>query len=380
MSKFSNSNHQMLSEQILTIPSSSVPQWSSVFTIDIKDKGYIINNLCLNFNISAIRGLTGTVTNYPAFTPASFFFKTIEILIGGRSIEIIYPSSNWLRSQLFHNDIERSYINSSQGNYNSLSARNTLSTKTSDYYCDLESYFSQSLMHLIHNSPDIQLRVTMAKCEDVVSQSTLTGTPSATLNYCNLLINVNQATNQMNTQTQLMLKRGPFEYQYHYTLYQSPSLTSGSSSYTTILSNIVGDIAGLIVIIRPLTGLVDDGQWNSFQQKSSMHLLNSSGSSLMGGAPINDIFLRNVLGKKWSASTYLSESTPEYVYVWSFSSDLVKAIQTGDELGSYPMCGNERLVLNFSSNLSANSQIDIIAFQEASMIVKYNGQVEKVTN
>jgi hypothetical protein len=73
------------------VPSSSSAAFSSFFTIDIKEKNIIMNNICLQFNLSAVTG--SGLTGY--FNPAWYFFQRIEIVQGGTIIDTIYGNSQF---------------------------------------------------------------------------------------------------------------------------------------------------------------------------------------------------------------------------------------------------------------------------------------------
>ncbi len=59
-----------LKHETYIIPSTSAASWGGYFTFDYKEKSTMIHNLRLQIYVSAITGLTGTVTNFPNYNPA----------------------------------------------------------------------------------------------------------------------------------------------------------------------------------------------------------------------------------------------------------------------------------------------------------------------
>jgi hypothetical protein len=88
----------MKHETVIT-PSISQPQFGSYFIIDFKEKGCLIHNIGLEFIVSSITGLTGTLSNYPHYVPALFFYHHIEIVINNNIIDTIYPLNAFVQQQ-----------------------------------------------------------------------------------------------------------------------------------------------------------------------------------------------------------------------------------------------------------------------------------------
>ena len=61
-----------LKHESIIVNAQTLPSFGSNFTIDFRDKGCILHDTVLAFEVSAISGLTGTVAGYPNFTPTSF--------------------------------------------------------------------------------------------------------------------------------------------------------------------------------------------------------------------------------------------------------------------------------------------------------------------
>ena len=109
-----------IKSEFVIIPSTSQPNWGSYLIFDVKERNCIISDLVLNFNISAISGLSGTSTSQPHFSPATFFTSKIEIVVNNVTIDTLYALSNFVNQQFFFEDQDRCYINTMQGAYNSI--------------------------------------------------------------------------------------------------------------------------------------------------------------------------------------------------------------------------------------------------------------------
>ena len=70
---------QNLKHEIFIIPSTNTFAFGSMGIIDIKEKGILLHDIMLQFNVSQISGLTGSVSGYPNFNPAIFWIQRYEI-------------------------------------------------------------------------------------------------------------------------------------------------------------------------------------------------------------------------------------------------------------------------------------------------------------
>jgi hypothetical protein len=364
-----------LTSSVLIIPSTSQPSFGSYFVCDIKETNIILNNITLQFNVSAISGLTGSVTNYPHFVPAWWFFSRIEILMGGNIIDTLYPDQQFVKTQLLYSDNDRCYINTAAGSYMSMAQRNTMATATSNYFVTLHSIFDENSIALLTSSHNVQLRVYMNSLSTIVNQSTLTGTPVATINYCNVIAKVCRLPASLANQQLTIMNNQPFSSMFHDTRYGTFTIQSGVTSTNIVLTPIVGRVAGLIFTVRPTTGLTGNNVYN-FTAISSFALLNASSANIVGGQPIISNLALQVLGNYISKSSYLTETSTgsnpygtvtnngANVYVWSFSSDLLGSLYNGQCLNSYTFVGNEQLQINFTSSLASAVQVDVYAYTE----------------
>jgi hypothetical protein len=205
----------------------------------------------------------------------------------------------------------------------------------------------------------------MDQITNALTSTPATGTPSATINYANLLVKIARPSSEMNHQSMMNLQKyGMLHQMYHSVLHQIYSVNSGVSNANIILSGITGRITMLIFVLRPTSGVNNDGSF-TFTQITNFQLQSSGGTSLCGGQPISDSLYRDVLAKNWSDSTYLLDTSHgSYAYMWVFSSDIKTAVKTGTCLGNYPFTRSEQLQLNFTGSLGSAYQIDIYAYQE----------------
>ena len=241
-----------LKSEVVIIPSTSAPNFGSYFIFDVKERNCIISDLVLNFNVSAIGGLTGSVTNYPNFSPAVFWTTKIELVVNNVTIDTLYPTSNFIAQQFFNEDEDRVLINDAEGSYSSLQQRNTMATTSGqNYYVKLRTFYNECHIPILTDSHNLQIRIYMDQLANIVNQSTLTGTPTATINYANVIVKVlkipsDVATNRLN----LMMKK-PEQNFYHNLRYSPFAIQSGVTQTTIVLTPFVGNIAALFFVVRP---------------------------------------------------------------------------------------------------------------------------------
>ena len=78
-----------------------------------------------------------------------------------------------------------------QGSYNSLPQRATLaSTSGQNYYIKLRTFYNEPHILILSDLHNLQIRCYMDTSANIVSQSTGTGTPAATIIYSNSVLKV----------------------------------------------------------------------------------------------------------------------------------------------------------------------------------------------
>ena len=376
-----------LKSEVVIIPSTSQPNWGSYFIFDVKERNVIISDITLNFNIGSISGLTGSVTSFPHFSPASFFTTKVELVVNNVTIDTLYPVSNFISQQFFNHDEDRVYINNMQGSYNSLAQRNTLATTTSNYYIKLRTFYNECHIPILSDSHNLQVRVYMDQLANLINQSTLTGTGAATLNNANLIVKVLKlpaeiALNRLNA----MIKK-PEQTIYHNLRYSPFAVSSGVSSTTIVLTPFVGNIAALFFVIRNADKLTKNDAYQ-FTAISNFAILDSTSSNCVGGQAIPSALALTYLNQFYSKSSYNTETSlganlagtvvdnKANVYAWSFSSNISEALENGLLLGHRKFLGNEQLQLTFTASLSTSIQVDVFAFCQS--IFEQGGSYVKV--
>ena len=376
-----------LKSEVVLIPATSQPNFGSYFIFDIKERNCIISDLVLNFNVSAIGGLTGSVTNYPNFSPAVFWTTKIELVVNNVTIDTLYPASNFIAQQFFNEDEDRVLINDAEGSYSSLQQRNTMATTSGqNYYVKLRTFYNECHIPILTDSHNLQIRIYMDQLANIVNQSTLTGTPTATINYANVIVKVlkipsDVATNRLN----LMMKK-PEQNFYHNLRYSPFAIQSGVTQTTVVLTPFVGNITALFFVVRPTTGLTQNNIYQ-FTAISNFAILDSTSSNCVGGQPIPSNLALYYLNLFYSKSSYTSENATgsnlagtvinnySNVYAWAFSSNICEALSHGLLLGHRKFLGNEQLQITFTSSLASAVQVDVFAycqsvFEQGSSYVK----------
>ena len=274
-----------------------------------------------------------------------------------------------------------------QGSYNSLPQRNTLATATSNYYVKLRTIYNECHIPILSDAHNLQIRVYMETIANLINQSTLTGTGSATLNSANVIVKVLKlpadiAGNRLNA----MIKR-PEQSIYHNLRYSPFAVSSGVSSTTIVLTPFVGNIAALFFVIRNADKITKNDAYQ-FNAITNFAILDSTSSNCVGGQNIPSFLALNYLNQFYSKSSYSSETSvganlvgtvtdnKANVYGWSFSSNISEALENGILLGHRKFLGNEQLQITFTASLTATVQIDVWAFCQS--IFEQGGSYVKV--
>ena len=363
----------------LIIPSNTVPTFGSYFTININNTGLKVHDLVLQFNINQITGLTGTAAGYPQLSPATFWYTRIEYLVNGVIVDTIYGDETHLLNNICVSTVaERDYNNPTQ--------RNGLSTNNgSNWFVPLKTFFNASHYPILNPSHTVQLKIYMNNLPNICQQSTLTGTPSCTINFCNLIVRGTMLSQTYQTALLNEIQTTPKTYKYYSTLYYTNTYQAGISSLQSTLSSITGSISHLFFVIRPTTGLTLGSQWQ-YLPILNFQLLSAASASLVGGQALNGNY--NLLvqsGKYWFPYSQFFEDSfsttnyiPSLVYCYSFSADPNMAYQTGQYLTTYNFTGNEQLQVQFNVPTSNAIQLDLYAFQESAINQSLTG-IQKLT-
>ena len=365
------SDYAPAKSEIVIVPSTNTPTFGSMFTLDVRELNILVHDLVLQFNLSAI-----TVMTSGNFVPAQFLIDHIDYVQNGVIVDTYQPLDQFLQAQLFQRDEDRALMNIASGHYASTTQRIALATSANSYYLPLFDYFREAKsIALLENCHNLQLRVFMNPLANVTSG---TGTATANINSCNLLMRV---TRLREAEANQLRKEQALNKANHYKMndlrVQSNTIQSGVSSATIVLSAITGPVSHLIFVVRPSASLTGNGAF-AFTAISSYEILNSSGQNIVGGQAISNSQALLVIGNNNSKSSYLSENAlgitnnNANVYVYSFSADCVESADSAVSLGTHQFTGAEQLKVNFTGALGANVQVDVLAYTEALLSLGQN--------
>lgn len=367
------------------IPATSQPSWGGYSIFDLKEKGCSIHEITIKLNISPITGLTGTQANYPNYNPAFFFLQRLEIVINNNIIDTVYPEEQWLRNQLFEYDEKRKYINLLCGDYSNIAQRNALATTQSEYYIPLWSIFKQTHLTLLNSTHEVQLRCYWNTAVNNINVGTLTGIPQSTINSGVLLVKLSrhsQPTLQLRFRD--MPPVSPHHSKFSELRYGTFTVNAGTSSSNIVLTPIVGPVAFLIFIVRNSANLYGSNYWN-FQAVKDWAILDASSTNITGGVQITHKDAVLLLNKDNTLSSYCTENSLSTtnnnnanVYIYAFSGNIPDVIHSGRSLGYHYFQGNEQILINFNSQLSANVQVDVYAYCD-SAVEQSTNYVKKIS-
>lgn len=343
-------------QTIKTIPSLSVPVFGNQFEIDIKEVGYL-ENIDLNFVVSDISGVSnGTFS----FVPSNLWTTRVEVIsIGnGNTILTYYPEQQHIEPNLWaDDDIERFYMNHATGNYADAAERQFLAGKQSLYISNLWGLLRQTLIPIPEARHGIKLRIYMKPLAHIVELGVgASGTPAASIISCSALCLYSAMSNP--TEFSYSLVSRPRDFKILDFQYMNDVIPSGQSSKRLTLSSINGYVSYLWFIVRGAQPTGSD--LLDLVEVKDYAILDSGGNNVVGGNVITDTISRTIYGRMYCHTKYLPE-TGIHVYVYSFSPDPKRAVSTGNELGGRVFQGTEQLLLNFSTALVGNHQVDIYA-------------------
>jgi hypothetical protein len=271
-----------LKHETVIIPSTSQPSWGSYFVFDFKEKALTLHNIAIQFNVSAITGLTGA--SGVRYTTAYNWFNRIEIVINNQVIDTIYPEQQFLMNNLFVTDEDRALVNFAAGSYSNTTQRSNLASATSDYYVNLWTLFNQCNPALLYPKDDIQLRVYMDTFSNNWTATTSgTGTAASTINAANLICTITRLSSDINHSKMLHLSKQIEHYKFSELRYGVFASNSGSTSYNYVLNSIVGKVDYLIFIVRDSTSL-DKESSIKFNRIKNFSILDSTSTNITGGS------------------------------------------------------------------------------------------------
>ena len=364
-----------LRSEYVIIPSTSAPQFGSYFIIDVKEKNVVISDLIINFNVSAISGTGGgPVANHPNFSPATFWMQKIELVINNVTVDTLYPVQLFVTQQFFFEDEDRVSNNNLQGNYASAGQRNALATVAgSNYYVKLRSFYNECHLPILTDAHNLQIRIYMDSVANIVNTNGLSGTPTATLNFCNAIVKLMKLPQEIASNRLALMQKTPEHNIFHNIRYSPFNVNSGVSLTSIVLTPFIGNIVALFFVVRNSNAITKEGA-HTFTAIQNFEILDSTSANCVGGQPIPSQLALQYLNSFNSRSSYTNETTigantagniinnSANVYCWSFSSNLPEALAHGVLLGHRKFLGNEILKLTFTGVSAASLQIDVWAF------------------
>ena len=367
-----------LRSEYIIIPSVSAAQFGSYFIFDVKERNTIISDIVIAFNVSAISGLTGTVANFPHFSPATFWIQKCELVMNNVTIDTLYPIQEFISQQFLNEDEDRVLINNMQGAYASQAQRNSLATATSNYYIKLRSLFNECHLPLLSDSHHLQIRVYMEQLSNIVNASTLTGTAIATISSANVILKLMKLPAEIATNRYNAMIKTPEHSIFHNVRYSPFAINTGVSQTTLVLTPFVGNIVALFFVVRNSNALTQNSAF-SFTAIKDFAILDSTSANCVGGQPIPSALALQYLNSFNCKSSYSSETAigsniagtvvnnNANVYCWSFSSNLNEALLNGLLLGHRKFLGNEQLQISFTGSLASAVQVDVFAYCQSTL-------------
>ena len=176
----------------------------------------------------------------------------------------------------------------------------------------------------------------------------------------------------------------PFHSKFTELRYGTFTVNAGTSSSNIVLTPIVGPVAFLMFIVRNSANLNGSNYWN-FQAIKDWAILDSSSTNITGGVQITHKDALLLLNKDYTLSSYSTENALSTtnnnnanVYIYAFSGNVSDVIHSGRSLGYHYFQGNEQILLNFNSQLTANVQVDVYAYCD-SAVEQSTNYVKKIS-
>lgn len=350
------------------IPSSQTPTWNSWYTVAIREKGVSLDSLVLEFQTSAITGLTVTNSGTAAYLPTYFWAQRIDIYMGSQLIDSINPSANFLVHQYLvaQSEEKRLLLNSQAGRYDNFASRSTRSAATNFWYLPIASFWNQSSFPLV-GTADLEIRVQMASLADsysVTTGSTATGTPVSTFSACNAICSFSQLPASVRQYTSSIISKSPLHFGFQELHQATYTVSSGISSTNLVMSAITGYVSYLFFTIRS-TNPTGVNQFAYNTTLDNFEFLSGGSENIVGGQPVQDNLNRLVQASRWLNTTFSSESAGAYFY--SFSLDPVTSWNTNANLSGRQFTGSEILKLTFTTALASAVQVDVFAYTHSAL-------------
>ena len=357
-----NNNNNQIQHSYLVLNTNNVSTWGGYSNIDVNLQGYVIHEATLQINVSAISGVTASGL-FPCFCSAFKFFVSCTVTNNNNVLDLFDSQSNYIINQLYNNYEDSVFINNASSAYNNASSRFVMSSTNSTYLVPLRiGIFNQVRTELLNSNHSIRLSFLMETLTNIINQSTISGTPSATLNSVSLLLKVSKYEQSIIQNKLLQLQRNPLCKLYNSYSYQPAIINSGATTAIINLSNFASlNIQYVYFVLRLSSALTKAEGFLFLNNLTNYSFLSSSGEILSGQAitPQQALYVYN---KSNTLGCFTAiDSTYGNVFTIFHTSDAISTMCNpgAGVYGQRSYNGSESLILNFSSALTANITVDI---------------------
>ena len=377
----SNTNsNQSLTHTYVQIMSTNTPTFGSYVYFDLNTSNYCIHEAVIQLNLSSIGGVSpNAALMLPAFCSAFKFFTSISITNQNNVLDNIDSTYNYVLAQLYTSLEDSTFINTAAGYYNNQLARYNMSSTNSTYQIPIKSFFSQTRPELLNANSSIRVSVLLDNLINIINQGSLIGLPVVSINSASILLKVTKYSNELVQQKLMQLQRVPLMKSYNTMTYQPAVVQSGSTVATISLSNFVGmQIQAIYFIIRSSTQITKNEGLLLTNNLLNYNVISSTGETVCGGVitPQQSLYVYNRVN---TLGSFSCDGLFGNIFTVFHSSDIVSTlVNNGGIYGSRLYNGSEALVLNFTSALASNFNVDIYASCSSIYKQTSNGSIIKI--
>ena len=365
-----NSN-QNLTHTYVNVVSTNQPAWGGYTYIDFNTSGYCIHDVTLQFNLSAITGITASsALMQPSSCSAFKFFTNVTATNNNNVIDSIDSQANYLLSQMYTSYEDVQFLNVASGSPMSQLSRYNMGQTNTTYQVNLKSLFPQIKIECLNGNSFIRIAILLDTLNNLISQGTLVGTPLVTINSVSALFKVTKYSNELVQQKLFQLSKNPLMKTFNSVSYQPFVIQANSSTATISLSNFVGlNVQYIFFVVRPSSAITkNDGlvfSQTSFSQTSlvfaSYNVLSATGKSVCGGL-ITSAQALYIYGKSMTLGNIMTDPIYGNVYTIFHTSDPVSTmVNMGGVYGYRQYSGSETLQLNLITTTAVALNVDIYA-------------------
>ena len=357
-----NSN-QNLTHSYIQVMSTNQPAFGSLVYIDFNTPGYCIHECTLQFNFSAITGITGgsQALTLPNLVPAFKFFTNITVTNNNNILDAYDWMSNYLMTQLYTSYEDVQFVNAGASPYNSALVRYNMANTNTTYQVPLKTFFSQLKPEVLNNNGNLRIAINMENLSNIINQGTLIGTPSVTINSVSAIFKVTKYSNELVNSKLMQLSRAPILKTYNTMSYQPAIIPINTSTLTVSLSNFVGlNIQFIYFVIRPSASLTGISAF-TLMPVTNFNIISATGESLTSGV-ITSAQSLYVFNRSLTLGCFTTDQNGYgNVYTCFHTSDAISTLtQMGAVYGSKLYTGSESLVVIMPIT-SAQMNLDIYA-------------------